>query len=316
MELFVRNACEAAARRAAPHIVHARFTAHDRGWDCLVLEAGTMMFKFPRHAAAEARLEREARTLQFAAHHAAVPVPALQLVRDCALAAAGGPALFSAHEAIAGPILTGDAYRAMDESAREKLAASIAATYVPFHAAGLADAQAAGVCAVPAWPSPEALAEMAAARLAPPAAALARSVLRRFAHDARDITVFGHFDTHGWNLALDESGVQVAGLFDFGHSGVGPLHRDLSYPAFVSADCAVRVARHYAASTGRRVDIARLLNTHAVLRLVELFDAAAEEIPSRSAAFCATMEAIATRGISDIAVNASGMAGHREDPRS
>ena len=86
--------------------------------------------------------------------------------------------------------------------------------------------------------------------------------------------VFGQFDTHGWNMAFDPHAGRLVGLFDFADAGVGPRHRDLSYPSFLSADFAARVARRVAAG-GEVVDVTRLAIEHGFIRLADL--AASEE---------------------------------------
>lgn len=204
-----------------------------------------------------------------------------------------GLAVFSVHEKILGAPLDPSRYNGLDRAARDVVARDIAATMVSFHRADPEAARAQNVPEAPIWPSSEVLLREAMPYLDEDRAAVARTVLRVREMGRDDAIVFGHFDTHGWNIALDPCG-RLAGLFDFGHAGVGPLHRDLSYPAFIAADCARRVVDHYRALTGRPVDTARCLYAHAVLRLVELHDAAPAFKSTRAAAFARTMDDIAS----------------------
>lgn len=281
-------ACQKALLRYRPSLAGSPVHVIETGWDCLVIDAGRLIFKFPRDDTALARLRTEALSLRFAAAYSCVPIPDLNLVEDPQLAREGGPALFSVHETIVGSSLEPADYAAMGLAERERIAGEIAATMVAFHRADPAAAREYGVPSAPVWPSVSALRTAADTYCDGQIAALAHAVLCQWQASGEDHIVFGHFDTHGWNMALSEDGT-LAGLFDFGHAGVGPLHRDLSYPAFVGADFACRVAAQYATASGRAVDVQKILNTHAVLRLVELYEAAPCDKSVRATAFARTM---------------------------
>lgn len=278
-----------------PHLSRGPVEIHDDGWDCLVLEVGNTMAKFPRFAAAVERLRNEARTLAFAANHSAVPIPKMALVEAPELAARGGPPVFSVHEAIRGTPLAPPAYDAMGEAAREALARDVARTYAAFHRADPTTARRAGVPHVPRWPDATTLYGTAETALEGDALRQAGAVLAIHETARSDTVVFGHFDTHGWNMALGVDH-RLRGLFDFGHAGIGALHRDLSYPCFVAPDLAVRVARIYRRLAGRAVSTRRLLNAHAVLRLVELHEAAPDARHERARAFVHTAKIVAQAG--------------------
>ncbi|WP_083660038.1 aminoglycoside phosphotransferase family protein [Acuticoccus yangtzensis] len=266
-----RAAAEAAILTARPDLRGAAAVVHAAGWDCLAIEQGGSLFKFPRTAAAEARLEGEpvrlgvARRLLAGGDHPALPRMILHRT----------PRLFSEHPLIAGTMLDPAGYHALGEDERERLAGAVAGVYLALHAADPADVAAAGVAPVAPWPSAEALFDAVRRRLDPPLLARVADVLGRVAAGPDDHAVFGHFDTHGWNMAFDAASGRLAGLFDFGDAGIGPRHRDLSYPSFISPDLTRRVVRLYVARGGRPVDLSRVFDCHTVLRVIELGSAGA-----------------------------------------
>src|SRR5690606_4123081 len=89
-----------------------------------------------------------------------------------------------------------------------------------------------------------------------------------------DELVFGHFDGHGWNMAFDHAAGRLNGLFDFGDSGLGARHQDLSYGNWIAPDLTLRMLDRYARRTGRRVLPARVMLYSAMLRCVELAETA------------------------------------------
>lgn len=262
-----------AIRTLRPDLAEAAMTAHHDGWDCLAVEVAGWIFKFPRSLAACERLKREAEVLRFAAGASAVPLPRMRY-HD-----APPPLGFSEHRKIEGEALDPAAYARLGPAARDGFARQIADTFVAFHRVPVARARRAGCPEAPCWPAPAELLAHADAHLDRRLFAAAQRTLAARERYGADRTVFGHFDTHGWNMAVDLDRCRLNGLFDFGHSGVGPLHRDLSYPCFVDVDLAARVARQYEAVTGRAVDLGRILNAHATLRLVELAEASGDRAP-------------------------------------
>jgi hypothetical protein len=81
---------------------------------------------------------------------------------------------------------------------------------------------------------------------------------------------FGFFDGHGWNMAFDHHRKRLNGVYDFGDSGIGPLHREFIYSSLVSPDLTERIIAAYERNTGGVIDRVRvevLTGTH---RLWEL----------------------------------------------
>lgn len=259
--------------RVRPDLARMPLEEVATGWDCRVVLAGDAVFRFPRDAGAARRLEREPALLVLAARHVPVPVPTLTLHR--AQAARFG--LFSEHRRLRGDMVDAAAYHGFDDATREQLAADLAATYAALHRIDLDDARAAGAGPVAAWASADAIFPALSAVLDPALLGAAARVLSVAATLPDEAAVFGHFDTHGWNMAFDLTAGRLAGLFDFGDAGIGPLHRDLSYPCFVSPDLAARTVRRYRSLTRHTVVLERVFTLHTVLRLVEVAAAREEE---------------------------------------
>ncbi len=246
---------------AFPRLHGTRFTLETEGWDSLAVDAGgAMIFKFPRHKAAEERLIREARLLAAVAPAVTMPLPVTTLHQ--------GERLFSSHVKIPGGHLTAENYDILPETARKRLASDMATFFAQLHALP----PPAEAATIGAWND--------AATIAREVAAVLPASLRDFAARTLDAyaalppdpqgEVFGYFDGHGWNMAFDHAAHRLNGVYDFGDSGIGPLHREFVPPGFIARDLTLRIADRYEAITGRTLDRARIDTLTAVLRLDEM----------------------------------------------
>ncbi len=266
----LHNAVPQRERRAIlavrPDLAGVPLRTFGDGWDCLAVGAGETIFKFPRHAAAEARLRREPQAIALLAGRTALRLPTMTIHE---VADDGGPVVFSAHDRVPGEILEPHSWAELSERERDRLADDVAAFFAACHAVPIDAAVAAGAAALRPRPSAREVAAAIVGRLPPNLAAVADFILVAHASLPPERAVFGQFDTHGWNMAYDRAARRLVGLFDFADAGVGPRHRDLSYPSFLSPDFAGRVARRVAAG-GEAVDVTRLAIEHGFIRLADL----------------------------------------------
>ncbi|MEM7692953.1 MAG: phosphotransferase [Pseudomonadota bacterium] len=244
-----------------PDLQAVALTPIGNGWDAFAIRAGTTLFKFPVGAGAADRLRREPKFLDLMRPHVALQLPKMHLHET--------PMLMSEHEMVEGVPVDAARYAALGEPARAALADDLATFFIAAHAVPAQRVRAKKCDGVRAWPSPERLRHVIADAPGDVVAA-ANDLLARFARHPPDETVVGQFDTHGWNMAFDDGAERLNGLFDFAGSGIGPLHRDLSYLHFTSAHLAQAVVERYAAQTGRAVSFARTLDTHGALKVIEL----------------------------------------------
>lgn len=263
---------KAAIVAVRPDLASADIVVHEMGWDSLALEATGTLFKLPRTEEAAERLRREPVNIAIVARF----VPDLALPR---MTLVETPRLMSHHAMVPGTMVDPATYHGLDEAARDRLAATLGAAMVALHRADPHEARAAGAVDLAPWPAAATLFEAARARLEAPLLARVAEVLGRVAVADPDGVVFGHFDTHGWNMAYDMAANRLVGLYDFGDAGLGPRHRDLSYPSFVSPDLTARIVRHYEALGGRPVDLAHVYDLHTVLRLMEVVNAGENASP-------------------------------------
>ncbi|MEM8552805.1 MAG: aminoglycoside phosphotransferase family protein [Pseudomonadota bacterium] len=255
-----------AIRAARPDLADADLTLRADGWDCLAIEvAGEWIFKFPHHPGAQERLRREPMALDLIRPQTDLTLPFMEVF--------DGPPVMSLHRKVKGSPVNPDEYARLTEGEREGLAEDLAAFYAGAHGIDITSAGAVAASTVRAWPDAAALMASITPHVAPDVATAAQWVLSRHAAHGADEDVFGQFDTHGWNMAFDPGAGRLHGLFDFAGAGIGPLHRDLSYPMFVSLSLTARIVRLYSALTGRAVDLQRVVDCHGALRVVELAEA-------------------------------------------
>lgn len=250
---------------AFPELRAARFTLFNAGWDSSAIDVDDrLIFKFPRHAAAEARLRTEAAVLDALRPALTMRVPAPTLYP--------GPPLFSRHEKIPGAHLLAADYGKLPEAARARLARKMAQFYAELHALDAGSLRAAGAGPIGAWLSPEEILRQAwpllPQKLRPYAE---RTIAACIALPPDPLgTVYGFFDGHGWNMAFDHAAQRLNGVFDFGDSGFGPLHMEFVQPGWISRDHVERVVTEYERLTDRTLDRARIELLTGVLRLSEL----------------------------------------------
>lgn len=276
-------------RAVRPDLAGVPLEVSQAGWDNVAVFAGSTIFRFPRHDAARERLAREPKTIAFAAPHVALRLPLLRLHNEAGddfnrdpSHRAHASTMFCEHERVPGDMLDPLLYHALDEVARDRLAEVLAATYAALHRLDPDDAIAAGCAAVTPWPLPEAVFTMVRGRIDLPMLGLVARIAAVAGHDLPDEPVFGHFDTHGWNMAFDHAAGRLVGLYDFGASGVGQLHRDLGYTLFIAPDLAARVVTRYVRQTGRSVDFERVLTLHTYLRIVEIAEGTTAQAADRA----------------------------------
>jgi aminoglycoside phosphotransferase len=247
-----------------PQMAGARFVTLAEGWDSVALEHDGLIFKFPRTEAAATRLRREVALLTFLRPRITMPLPQ-PILYD-------GDEPFSQHRAIPGDKLLADDYLMLGEGSRNALATRMAQLYAELHQLPLARMQQAGAVAVDPWMSPDEILERALPRLPRGYKGWARKVVSAYRRLSikGDELVFGYFDGHGWNMAFDFTTATLNGVYDFGDSGFGSRHRDLSYSNWISADLTLRIIDRYEELTRRKVDREQVMLYTSALRLAEL----------------------------------------------
>ena len=266
----VLSALREAILRALPDLAGQSFVAAPRGRDSLAVEVGgRLIFKFPRHEAAEARLRKEARLLAAIRPRLSTPVPDMSLIE--------GPPLFSRHRKLIGEHLPPDAYDAVSVQGRDRIAGQLALFYAELHALDVAEVSSLGAGPIGAWLPVDEIARKALPRLPPVAWPRAEAALDAYARLPPDPhgETFGFFDGHGWNLAFEAGREQLNGVYDFGDSGFGGLHQEFIYSNITSFDLTDRIVAAYKALTGRELDRDRidlLTGVHGLSELAELSD--------------------------------------------
>ena len=268
-----------AVARADVEILRARVTAHipqlaclpfrvlSSGWDSdAVVADERLVFKFPRHTAAETRLRREASLLQLVREHSTLPVPDISLIE--------ADPVFSCHAIIRGNQLLPEHYDGLPETKRDRLASDVARFLVSLHAIPVTTALAAGAVEVAAFAPVQSVGDIAQSLAPADGGADALRVVADYQCLLTDPLgkVFGHFDCHGWNMAYEAERRVLSGIFDFGDSGIGEAHREFVYPSLLSPEHAFRVLGHYERWSGRSVDrnrVATLIGYHRLMEMAE-----------------------------------------------
>jgi aminoglycoside phosphotransferase (APT) family kinase protein len=248
-----------------PELRDAQFKSTSGGWDSVALTANDrLIFKFPRHAAARSALVREAALLGVIRPQLTLPVPDMKLHGD--------PVLFSSHVKIAGEQLLAEQYEMLPEAVRVQLAKTLGQFYAELHALDPMKMVRAGATSIAPWLQVADLRANALPLLPLDARAACEGILSLYAQLAPDPQglIFGMFDCHGWNMAFDHAAQRLNGVYDFSDSGVGPLHQDFIYPAFVAPELPFRMADYYEQVSGRKIDRARIATLIGAHRLVEL----------------------------------------------
>ncbi|WP_439598691.1 phosphotransferase family protein [Falsiroseomonas sp.] len=267
------TALRAAILAAFPDLADARFTLLTDGWESQAVDVDDrLIFRFPRFERGVAALQREARLLAVIGPALPVAVPRTRFHP--------GPPCFAWHAKLPGTSLLAAGYARLPEAARQRLAEDLAGFQAALHRLDPALLRQAGVGPLWEWPAPGAILQQALPRL--PAGL--RRAATRLAGDCAALPpdpgglVFGHFDTHGWNLAFDHAAGRLHGVFDFGTSGFGPLHRDFLAPSFIAPDLTRRMMAQYEALTGLRLDRDRIALLTGLQRLMEFGEATEAQI--------------------------------------
>lgn len=257
-----------------PQFAGGNFVTLTGGWDSVALECDGWIFKFARHAEAEARLRREVALLAFLKPRVTMPLPQMVLHE--------GPVPFSQHLKLAGSSLETEQYLALDEGRRNALAMRMAQLYADLHALPLNRMQAVGAVGVDPWMPPEAIIAGAEAKLPRGYKGFLMRTMAAYRKlsIAGDELIYGYFDGHGWNMAFDHQTGLLNGVFDFADSGFGSRHRDLSYSNWISADLTLRIIERYGELARVKVNRELVMLYSSALRLSEL---AAEVLPDARA---------------------------------
>lgn len=253
-----------------PQFAGGNFVTLTGGWDSVALECDSWIFKFARHAEAEARLRREVALLAFLKPRVTMPLPQMVLHE--------GPVPFSQHLKLPGSSLETEQYLALDEGRRNALAMRMAQLYADLHALPLNRMQAVGAVGVDPWMSPEAIVDGAEAKLPRGYKGFLKRTMaayRKLSIEGDEL-IYGYFDGHGWNMAFDHQTGLLNGVFDFADSGFGSRHRDLSYSNWISADLTLRIIERYEELARVKVNRDLVMLYSSALRLSEL---AAEVLP-------------------------------------
>lgn len=248
-----------------PALRATRFRLHTMGFDSVAVDVdGRLIFKFPRHAEAERRLRTEAGILAILRPSITMPLPDLTL-HD-------GPPLFSKHTKLQGEHLLAAHYETLPAVARERLAADIALFFCELHALDPIAMKNAGAGPIGAWLPPEEILRQTWPLLPEDLHGYAERTIDAWQDLPADPhgTTYGHFDSHGWNMAFDHASGRLNGIYDFGDSGFGELHKEFIQPNWISPELTRRVARKYETLTGRMIDLPRVTLISGVLRLSEL----------------------------------------------
>jgi hypothetical protein len=255
----------AAVLGAFPELSASRFTLLTAGWDSVAVDVDdNLIFKFPRHEAAERALASEAGLLAAIRPAVSMAVPELTIHP--------GPPLFSRHVKLKGEHLLAAQYELLPIEARQHLAADMALFYAELHAFDPARMEVAGARPIKPWLAPDDMLRRAWPALPPELRPYAERTIGAWQLLAPDPhgTVYGFFDGHGWNMAFDHARGRLNGIYDFADSGFGPLHQEFVQPNWISPDHTARVADKYQRLTGRVLDLERITLLTGVLRLSEL----------------------------------------------
>ncbi len=252
-----------------PGLAGLVFTSVDVGWDSLAIDAGDdVIFKFPKHPDAEARLRKEVRFLEIIRPSVSMPVPDMTL-HD-------GPPVFSAHRKLKGSYLLADGYAKLTHAQRRDTAEKLALFYAELHAISVGRMADAGALPLPPWRNAAEILDKALPNIAPGHHDWVRTMLDEWASLPADPlgTVFGFYDGHGWNMAFDHQRGSLNGIYDFADAGFGPLHQDFIYSSFIDEDLTLRVIAQYERITGKDINRRRVDVLTAAYRLHELANVA------------------------------------------
>ncbi len=255
-----------------PELSDAHFTTHTAGWDSIAVDADDRwIFKFPRHADAARRLRTEAGLLAVVRPHVTMALPDLKIVE--------GSRPFSRHIKLQGEHLLAAQYERLQARSRERLVAEVAQFFAELHALDRTGLERAGATAIGSWLPPDEILREAWPLLPAHLHGYATRAIAAWQDLGDDPlgTTFGHFDTHGWNTAFDHAQERLNGVFDFGDSGFGDLHKEFIQPSWISPDFVESLVAAYARLTGHSIDLWRVALISGALRISELGGLANDE---------------------------------------
>jgi Ser/Thr protein kinase RdoA (MazF antagonist) len=251
---------------AFPALADASFRLATLGWDSVAVDVdGRLIFKFPRNEGAEKRLRMEIALLDVIRPRVSLPVPDMALHE--------GPPLFSRHEKLKGEHLLTAQYELLAEQSRTRLADDLACFYGELHAIEQAPLVAAGAAPL-VWSPVEIIRAKVGPVLPPELRSFAEETLSAYERLPPDPhgTRYCFCDGHGWNMAFDHARERLNGIYDFGDSGLAPLHQEFIYSNFISRDLTERIVTAYESFTGRNLDRRRidiLTGTHRLWEMGE-----------------------------------------------
>ncbi len=255
---------------AFPEFSESRFSVLGQGWHSIAIDVDDrVVFKFPRHHAAQQALIKEAALIAAVRPALTIAVPDLRLHK--------GPPLFSSHEKLHGRHLLAADYAAISEAARDQLATDIARFYAELHRLPTDQMTAAGAAPIAPWQEPAAMRAKALPALPAHLRDIADEIITAYENlppDPLGMT-YGFFDGHGWNRAFDHARQRLNGIYDFADSGLGSRHQEFIYTNLIARDLTARVTEAYEALTGivlERERIAILTSAHRLSELAELAD--------------------------------------------
>ncbi|MEO5807138.1 aminoglycoside phosphotransferase family protein [Devosia sp.] len=255
-----------------PELADAHFSLLTEGWDSIGVDIDDQWIcKFPRQERAEAALRREVALLGIIRPAVSMPLPDMTLYES--------PMTFTRHRKLAGEhLLTAD-YERLDDSQRQQLAEAMGRFYGQLHRLDPTPLRAAGARDIYDWTDPSGILHRALPHLTDGLDRAAQLLVTAYLALPPDPlgTTFGYFDGHGWNMAFDHVAGRLNGLYDFGDSGFGSVHREFVYGSFVSLDLTARTIAAYEAASGRQIDRARINLLTGMLRLWELAGEAGTE---------------------------------------
>ncbi len=288
MPTTVPETMRVAITAAFPDLSDSEFTLLTTGWDCVAVDVDDrLIFKFPRHEAAERALKTEARVLAVVRPAVTMPVPDPTIHP--------GPPLFSRHVKLAGDHLLTRHYGMLPDEARHHLAADMALFYAQLHRLDPRAMEEAGAGPIRPWLGPEDILRRVWPVLPPGLRLYADRTIAAWQRLPPDPygTTYGFFDGHGWNMAFDHASNRLNGIYDFADSGFGPLHQEFIYSNWIAPDLTARIVAEYEALTGRALDRERIHLLSGVLRLSELAEFADD--PRHAAAMARNVADWATR---------------------
>ncbi|GAB4048690.1 phosphotransferase family protein [Spirosoma litoris] len=250
-----------------PDLADATFTLLTTGWDSVAVDVDDrLIFKFPRDPEAVEVLRREATMLTVIRPRVTIKVPDLEFFEK--------PVAFSKHTKLKGEPITKAQYELLGKAAKMSLAADITRFYAQLHAIEPNLLRTAGALPIDQWPSPDIILAGIQPYLPKNLILKAQQTLKAWTQLPPDLSIYGFFDGHGWNMAFDYSAQQLIGIYDFGDAGFGELHEEFIYTSFISKELTTAVIGYYEQITGRPIDRNRVHILTGVLLLTELADMA------------------------------------------